>query len=135
VTGYLVIGRRLRARMSLVPYIFLVYGMAAIALLAMMGAAGESPLGLQPLTYFWILLLALVPQLIGHSTYNWTLRYLPASMVATANLGEPVGSALLAYLILKERPSGLTILGGLLILTGIYLTSRQIPTGTSVQEN
>jgi drug/metabolite transporter (DMT)-like permease len=56
-------------------------------------------------------------------------------MVATANLGEPVGSALLAFLILKESPSSLTLLGGLLILTGIYLTSRQIPARTLAQGN
>lgn len=127
VTGYLVIGRKLRARMSLVPYIFLVYGIAAIALLAIMYTAGESPLGFRPITYLWIVLLALLPQLLGHSTYNWALRYAPASVVATANLGEPVGSAILAYFILNESPTILTILGGCLILAGIYLASRSNP--------
>jgi drug/metabolite transporter (DMT)-like permease len=134
VTGYLVIGRRLRARMSLIPYIFLVYGMAAVALVVMMLAAGQSPLGLRPVTYSWILLLALLPQLIGHSTYNWALRYLHASMVATANLGEPLGSAVLAYFILRERPSALTIIGAVFILAGIYLASRQAPIPVPPQE-
>ncbi len=124
VTGYLVIGRKLRAKMSLVPYVFVVYGMAAIVLVAVMFATGESPLEYQPITYGWIVLLALVPQLIGHSTYNWALRYLPASLVATANLGEPIGSAILAYFILQETPTALTIFGGIFILTGIYLASR-----------
>lgn len=124
VAGYLVIGRKLRSDMSLVPYIFLVYGMAAVALLTLTLTIGLSLTGYQPITYFWILLLALVPQLIGHSTYNWALRYLPASSVATANLGEPIGSAFLAYLILQERPGAFTILGGILILIGIYLASR-----------
>ena len=124
VTGYLVIGRKLRAKMSLIPYIFLVYGMAAIALIVIMFAAGQSPLGYQPVTYLWILALALVPQLIGHSTYNWALRYLPASMVATANLGEPIGSAILAMFILGESPTAFTLVGGALILAGIYLASR-----------
>ena len=125
VTGYLVIGRKLRARISLIPYIFLVYGMAAIALIVIMFAAGQSPLRYQPITYLWILALALVPQLIGHSTYNWALRYLPASMVATANLGEPIGSAILAMFILGESPTAFTLVGGALILAGIYLASRQ----------
>ena len=127
VTGYLVIGRKLRARMSLVPYIFLVYGIAALTLVVIMFTAGESPLGFRPITYLWIVLLALLPQLLGHSTYNWALRYAPASVVATANLGEPVGSAILAYFILKESPTILTILGGCLILAGIYLASRGNP--------
>ena len=124
VAGYLMIGRRLRTGMSLVPYIFVVYGNAAIVLLICMIAAGQRPSGYSPMFYLWILLLALVPQLIGHSTYNWALRYLPAALVSITTLGEPVGSAVLAYFILRETPTLLTILGGVLILAGIYLASR-----------
>ena len=124
VAFYLIIGRKLRARLSLTSYIFIVYGMAAVGLIAIMLIAQESPFGYRPVTYLWILLLALIPQLIGHSTYNWALRYLPAAMVSVTTLGEPVGSAILAYLILKESPTILTIGGGILILFGIYLTSR-----------
>lgn len=125
VAGYLMIGRSLRAGMSLIPYIFLVYSVAAIALLGIMFVAGQRPTGFSPLTYVWIALLALVPQLIGHSTYNWALRYLPAALVSITTLGEPVGSAILAYFILQEAPSALTLLGGALILAGIYLASSR----------
>lgn len=124
VAGYLMIGRKLRAGMSLVPYIFVVYGISAIVLLGIMLVAGQRPTGFSPVTYIWIILLALVPQLIGHSTYNWALRYLPAALVSITTLGEPVGSAVLAYFILREAPTLLTMLGGLLILAGIYLASR-----------
>ena len=124
VTGYLIIGRKLRAGTSLIPYIFLVYGMAAIALIIIMFAAGHSPLGYQPRTYGWIFLLAAVPQLIGHSTYNWALRYMPAAFVAVTTLGEPIGSAILAFFLLNETPAITTIIGGILILIGIYLASR-----------
>lgn len=124
VTGYLIIGRKLRAGMSLVPYIFLVYGMAAAALIVIMLAAGNSPFGYGPQTYGWIFLLAALPQLIGHSTYNWALRYLPAAFVAVTTLGEPIGSAILAFFLLSETPSSATVIGGMLILLGIYLASR-----------
>lgn len=124
VSGYLIIGRKLRGRMSLLPYIFVVYGMGALTLLLVMSAAGQSPFGYPSVTYGWVLLMALVPQLLGHSTYNWALRYLPASAVATANLGEPIGSAILALLILGESLSPQKILGAALILCGIYLSSR-----------
>jgi len=127
VTGYLIIGRKLRARMSLIPYVFLVYGMAAIGLIVIMLAAGQSPLGYPTKTYGWIFLLAVIPQLIGHSTYNWALRYLPAALVAVTTLGEPIGSAILAFFILKESPTIATILGGVLILLGIYFASRNKP--------
>lgn len=124
VSGYLIIGRKLRMKLSLIPYIFLVYGMSAIALIIIMFAAGQSPLGYPPRTYGWIFLLAAFPQLIGHSTYNWVLRYIPATLVAIITLVEPIGSAILAYFILRETPSVGVLLGGLLILVGIYLASR-----------
>lgn len=124
VTGYFVIGRKLRARMSLIPYIFLVYSVSALALLATVFITREPLTGYKPVTYLWIVLLALVPQLIGHSTYNWALRYIPATLVATVNLGEPIGSSILAFLILGEVPGALKIFGALFILLGIYLSSR-----------
>jgi drug/metabolite transporter (DMT)-like permease len=125
VSGYLIIGRKLRTKMSLIPYISLVYGMCAIVLLLTMLLAGQSPLGYPAQTYGWIFLLALFPQLIGHSTYNWVLRYIPATLVAVVTLVEPIGSAILAYLILRESPSAGVLVGGALILIGIYLASRR----------
>jgi drug/metabolite transporter (DMT)-like permease len=124
VAGYLIIGRRLRGGMSLVPYIFVVYGIAAVVLLGIMLAARQRPTGFPAITYVWILLLALIPQLVGHSTYNWALRYLPAALVSITTLGEPVSSAILAYFILGEAPTLLIILGGILILAGIYISAR-----------
>jgi drug/metabolite transporter (DMT)-like permease len=125
VSGYLILGRKLRATgISLIPYIFLVYGVAALALIATMFAARQSPFGYPLQTYGWIFLLAAFPQLIGHSTYNWALRYLPASLVAVTTLGEPIGSAILAFFLLQETPTAIVIGGGVLILTGIYLASR-----------
>jgi len=124
VAGYLMIGRKLRSGMSLVPYVFVVYGAAAAALFAAMFASGQSPAGFSGMTYVWIVLLALIPQLIGHSTFNWILRYLPVTLVAITTLGEPIGSAVLAYFILQELPASLTVFGGILILMGIYISSR-----------
>jgi drug/metabolite transporter (DMT)-like permease len=124
VTGYLLIGRHLRARMSLIPYIFVVYGMAALVLIFIMLIARQSPFGYSQITYVWLFLLALIPQIIGHSTYNWALRFMPATLVAVTTLGEPVGSTLLAYFIIHESPSLIEICGSVFILAGIFITSR-----------
>ena len=134
VAGYLMIGRKLRAKMSLMPYIFLVYGMASVCLLIIVLVARESLFGYHWLTYVWILLLALVPQLIGHSTYNWALAYLSAAFVAVMTLGEPIGSSILAYFILQETPTITVILGGVLILIGIYLSTRGGKVETEIEE-
>ena len=122
--GYLLIGRRLRAGMSLVPYVFVVYGAAALVLVAIMLAAGQTPWGYPPQATVWFLLLALVPQLLGHSTFNWALGYLSAAYVSITLLGEPIGSTILAYLLLQESPAGLKIFGAILILAGIYVASQ-----------
>lgn len=124
VTGYLIIGRKLRAGTSLIPYIFLVYGMGAIALILFMFVTGNTPFGYDAKAYGWIFLLAAIPQVIGHSTYNWTLKYLTATLVAVTVLGEPIGSATLAFFLLNETPSLMTIVGGVFILVGIFLSSR-----------
>jgi len=122
--GYMLVGRKLRAKMELVPYIFIVYGMAAVVLVFIMLGMRESPFGLPTLAYLWFALLALVPQLFGHSTFNWALKYLPASFVSVTLLGEPVGSTVLAYFIFQEQPGWVKISGALLILVGIWLAAR-----------
>lgn len=124
VTGYLIIGRKLRAGTSLVPYIFLVYGMAAVTLVIILFVSGNTPFGYEAKTYGWIFLLAAIPQLIGHTTYNWALKYLNATLVAVTVLGEPIGSATLAFFLLNETPALMTLVGGALILVGIFLSSR-----------
>lgn len=121
--GYMLIGRKLRPTLSLTPYIFVVYGISAIVLLVMVAFSGQPVLGFSPSVYFYMLLLALIPQILGHSSFNWALAHLPASFVSIALLAEPVGSTLLAYLFLDETPSGLKIFGALLILGGIMLAT------------
>lgn len=121
--GYMLIGRRLRPTLSLTPYIFLVYGMAAITLVMMVAFSGQPVAGFSPAVYGSLILLALLPQLLGHSSFNWALAHLPASYVSIALLGEPVGSTLLALVLLNEVPSGMKILGAGLILAGILLAT------------
>jgi drug/metabolite transporter (DMT)-like permease len=121
---YLLIGRRLRVDMSLISYIFIVYGMAAVVLVGFVLAAGQPMTGYPLPVYGWFVLLALVPQLLGHSSFNWALRYLSAAYVALTLLGEPVGSTILAYFLLNEAPTGLKIIGAILILAGIYTASQ-----------
>ncbi|HNS50444.1 MAG TPA: DMT family transporter [Anaerolineae bacterium] len=124
VAGYLMIGRRVRARRSLVVYIALVYGAAMLTLLLIVWAAGMPMGGFTPQAYGWMLALALIPQLIGHSTLNWALRHLSAAFVAAATLAEPIASSILAYLLLRERITLSVVLGGVLILVGVYVASR-----------
>jgi drug/metabolite transporter (DMT)-like permease len=122
--GYLLIGRGVRSKVSLIPYAFIVYGTAAMMLLAMVGYTGEKISGYSPTTYIWLIALGIVPQLLGHSSFNWALGYLSAAYVAVALLGEPIGATILGSILLHEIPTSLEIIGGGILLFGIYLASR-----------
>ncbi len=119
--GYWLIGRKLRRSLSLIPYVALVYTTAALLLLAMARLAGAPLAGFRAGTYGCFLLLALLPQLVGHSSFNWALAHLPAAFVAVATLGEPIGATLLALLLLGETPSAVKLAGAAAILAGIAL--------------
>jgi drug/metabolite transporter (DMT)-like permease len=121
--AYLMIGRHLRDKFALPVYVFLVYGMAAVILGVVMIAVDGLPTGFSGRIYLWFVLLALGPQLFGHTVFNWALRYLPSSLVSITLLGEPVGSTVLAAALLGERPSLLKIFGAILILLGIMTAS------------
>ncbi len=121
---YVLAGRVVRRRLSLVAYVWPVYGLAAVVLLLGCALAGQPLVGYPALTYGLLLLLALGPQLVGHSSVNWALRYLSPTFVTVAVLGEPLGATLLALPLLGERPSWTLIMGGAVLLLGIGLAAR-----------
>jgi drug/metabolite transporter (DMT)-like permease len=124
VSGYMMIGRTLRRGLTLLPYIFVVYGVAAVVMLVVVVATRQQMFGFALETYGWVLYLALGPQLIGHTSFNWALRYLSATYVTVTLLSEPIGAALLAWWLLGEAPRQLEVVGGALILGGIAIASR-----------
>ena len=124
VSGYLLIGRTLRRRLSLLAYVWLVYSSAAIALVTVAIIAREPLWGFSPAAWALLLALALGPQLLGHTVFNWALKRISATFIALAILGEPVGSAALALLLFDEGLSTLQTAGFTLLLVGIYLGAR-----------
>ena len=125
VSGYFIIGRRLRSGVSLIPYIWLTYGGAAILLCLTVLVTGQPVAGLPANAYLWMTLLALFPQLIGHSAYNYALGYLSAAYVSLTVLGEPISSAILAALFLGEQPGALQLIGSVLIMLALMIASRE----------
>jgi drug/metabolite transporter (DMT)-like permease len=121
VAGYLLVGRDLRKRLSNTAYVWLVYTAAMISMVTATILSGHSMFGYSWVAYFWILLLALGPQLMGHTAFNWALAHLSATFVALTVLGEPIGSAILAYFILGETFAPLQLTGFILLMAGIAL--------------
>lgn len=124
VAGYLIIGRRLRPHLSLLSYTTVVYGMAAMTLLFINLIWDQDLIGYSITAFALFLALALIPQFLGHTSFNWALGFLPAAFVSLAALSEPVGATILAILIFQEFPGPLVIGGSILILTGVYLGGR-----------
>ncbi|MFN2141748.1 MAG: DMT family transporter [Candidatus Promineifilaceae bacterium] len=122
--GYLLLGRRLRPHLSLLSYTTIVYGMAGLTLLLFNLVSGTAILGYAPQVVALFLVIAVVPQLIGHSSLNWALSFLPAAYVAIVAISEPVGATLLAMIIFREFPGPLVIAGSAIILAGVFLASR-----------
>lgn len=122
VAGYYIIGRRLRSGLSLLAYVALVYPSAALGLIGGALLSGNSLVGYAPGVALWMVLLGLGPQVIGHSSLNWALKYVDPVVVSTVVKAEPVIASLLVWLALGEAPTWVQAAGGAVVLAGVYLT-------------
>jgi drug/metabolite transporter (DMT)-like permease len=123
MSAYLMLGSVLRRKLSLLTYVWLVYSIAALTLLATCVALGEAVGRLTPRAMLLMLALAVGPQLLGHTIFNWALRHVSTTFVALSILGEPIGSALLALMLFGESISPPQLLAYALILSGIVLSA------------
>ncbi|OAR03746.1 hypothetical protein SA87_00760 [Hydrogenibacillus schlegelii] len=127
VSLYWMIGQRVRPKLDATAYTFFVYGAATVVLFGLAALKGERPVAHRPEDWGYFLALALFPTLLGHSLFNWVIRWIPASTLSVAILGEAVGSALLAYWVFGETLHLGQWVGGTLILVGIALAILHPP--------
>lgn len=120
-SGYMLIGRKLGSKIPTIPYTAIVYTTAALLLDLAVVLKGEKLAGFSTEAYLFLVAMAVVPQAIGHTLLNHSLHNMPATVVSLALLGEPIGSTILAILFLKETPSALEVVGGVVILLGIHV--------------
>ncbi|MGA1846691.1 DMT family transporter [Deferribacter abyssi] len=125
VSLYFLIGSHLRERMDIMSYIVLVYTVAAVFLLIVSLVLQIPFTGYELRSYIFMVLLALVSQNLGHTSFNWALKYLKTSMVAIITLGEPVIGSILAYLIFGESIDKYKFIGIILIFAAIIIASRK----------
>jgi drug/metabolite transporter (DMT)-like permease len=121
---YLLLGRNLRRKLSLLAYVIICYGSAAIILWVLVIALGLQVVGFSSGTYAAFAGMAFISQIIGHTSYNWALKWFSASLIAVSLLGEPIGATILAYIIFDETLTWTKLIGGSLILAAIYLAAR-----------
>jgi drug/metabolite transporter (DMT)-like permease len=125
MAGYLLLGRSAqRHGLSLQAYVGVAYAVAAVVLAPLPLLFGHAYLGYGAASMAWIVALALVPQLVGHTGINYAMKHLDPTRVATVTLMEPIGAGVAAWWLFTEVPAALTVAGAVLVLLGVGLTAR-----------
>lgn len=123
ITAYLLIGQSLRKRISMITYTFIVYLMSAITLLIYVILKNEALYPYPAIDWIYFILLAIVPTLLGHSLFNLSLKWVSTNVISMAILFEPVGAAILAYILLNETLAWTQVVGGLIVMIGLLIFS------------
>lgn len=121
ITAYLLFGQDVRKRISLITYTMVVYSVSTICLFFYILIKGESFGPYPSSTWIWFLLLAIIPNLLGHTLFNWAVKYVSTNAISVAILFEPIGAAVLAYFIFAEKLIASQLVGGTIILLGLML--------------
>jgi drug/metabolite transporter (DMT)-like permease len=121
VTVYLMFGQNVRKRLSLITYTFIVYSFSSLTLFIYVIIRNESFIPKQSSDWIYFFILALVPTLLGHSLFNWAIKWISTSTISMAILFEPVGAIILAYYLLDEVLIWSQIIGGIIVIGGISL--------------
>lgn len=118
---YLTISRSVRQKVSLVPFIWILFGTGGIFASALVLLTGTQFLGLPPMAYFWLIFLTLVVQIVGHSGFNYVIGFFPATLVSLSAQAISVTSPIAAYFIFREIPGIGEVIGGAIIIAGVAL--------------
>src|SRR5699024_5844587 len=121
VTAYFLLGQRLRRSLSLIAYTFIVYSISAITLLIYNLVLSNEFIGYATNYWMWFLALAIIPTFLGHTLFNWALKWLSTSTISMAIVFEPIGATVLAYFILNEIVTPSQWLGGTIVIFGLLL--------------
>lgn len=124
MAGYLLVARRLGHSLPVLAFAGIATAVGGVTLLGTAAALGHSPLPPTAEAAGWLLLAALVPQLVGHTLLTWALRWATPTAVGISTLGEPVGATLLGWAWLAEVPSATVLAGCAITLAGVVAAAR-----------
>lgn len=133
VVGYFIIGRKARTRISLLGYVTPLYAVCAVLLLLWVLAAREPLYPFSATQWAYFAALAVVPTILGHTVFNWAIKHVRPSAISLAFLGEPVAASVLAFFFFAQRPPLATLVGGALVLAGVYLSMSSPPANESFE--
>ena len=121
ITGYLLFGQDVRKRLSLMTYTMVVYSVSTITLFFYVLFMGQSFGPYESTDWLLFVMLAIVPNLLGHTLFNWSLKWVSTNAISIAILFEPVGAAILAFFIFNEKLILSQVIGGIIVILGILM--------------
>lgn len=121
ITGYLLFGQEVRKRLSLITYTMIVYCVSSITLLIYVLIVEGTFVPIEQMDWLYFLLLAIVPNLLGHTLFNYAVKWVSTNTISMAILFEPIGATILAYLIFNEKLITTQIIGGTIVVIGLII--------------
>ena len=119
ITGYFLFGQEVRKRLSLITYTMVVYSVSTIVLFLYVLIVDQSFGPYDSNEWLLFLLLAIVPNLLGHNLFNWAIKYVSTNIISISILFEPIGATLLAFIIFGEYLTYTQVFGGGVVIVGI----------------
>ena len=116
-----IIGAKVRKTTPVITYTRMVYTVSAIVLMVSSLVLDNPLLGYSIKNYFWLLMLGLIPTLIGHTAFSYSVKFVSPTVIATIPLGEPIIASYLAWLLFAERVPFYVVGGGLIIFIGLII--------------
>jgi len=115
------IGAKVRKTTPVITYTRTVYTVSAIVLLVSSLILDNLLLGYTKNDYFWLFMLGLIPTLIGHTAFSYSVKFVSPTVIAAFPLGEPIIASYLAWLLFAERVPFYVVGGGLIIFIGLII--------------
>lgn len=128
-SGYILLGSQAQQRgLKIGEYVAIAYLTSALCLLPLPFIFGTGYGGYTTPVYIYLVLMAIVSQVVGHTSFNWSLRHLSPTTVSLVILLEPVGSTFLAFLLFQEIPPITVLIGVIILLTGVIISEYKSQT-------
>ncbi|TPF16495.1 DMT family transporter [Priestia megaterium] len=121
VSVHMLAGQDLCRKMPPIIYSFAVFLIGGLVLFVYNICANVSLTQYDTKDWWIFLLLALIPNIFGHALFNWLLKYVDATTISMAILGEPIGAIILAYFLLGEMTTVSQLVGGMIVMISVMI--------------
>lgn len=122
-----IIASNLRKYSNTILYTRTLYTFGAVFLLLLSFAVSDNIFAISPYQAKWLFALGVVPTILGHSLFYFSIKYTSPTIVASVPIGEPIIASLFAWIIFSESVPCATFLGGVFILVGVCLLVARSP--------